>query len=204
MPRAADHAERRSQLIDALVRVAGHDGLHAVTMRSVAAEAGVSLRLVQYYFDTKAQLMHDALRHLEAHSNQRWADRLASLPEPTDPRAAVEAFLAEALPTDQASRLFHTVWTSYAVLAITDPDLAARPFVDGPDRIEAHLAELLHQAQNDGRIPVDRNPAIEAARLLLITHGLGTSILVGRHTPETAQALIRYHLDHLFPPASAR
>jgi AcrR family transcriptional regulator len=28
-------------------------GLHATGMREVAAEAGVSLRLVQYYFGTK-------------------------------------------------------------------------------------------------------------------------------------------------------
>ncbi|NES39488.1 TetR/AcrR family transcriptional regulator [Micromonospora sp. PPF5-17] len=201
MPRTADHAERRSQLIAALVRVAARDGLHAVTMRSVAAEAGVSLRLVQYYFDTKAQLVHAALRHLEAQSNQRWAARLADQPDPVEPRVVVEAFLAEALPTDEPSRVFHTVWTSYAVLAMTDPDLAAQPFVDGPNHLEAQLAQLLRRAQDQGRIPADRNPAIEAARLLMVTHGLGTSILVGRHTPDAAQAVLRYHLDRLFPPA---
>ncbi|MGV7636496.1 TetR family transcriptional regulator, partial [Mycobacterium kansasii] len=53
MPRSVDHEERRAQLADALARVAARDGLHAVSMRSVAAEAGVSLRLVQYYFTSK-------------------------------------------------------------------------------------------------------------------------------------------------------
>ena len=33
MPRTADHDARRTQIIDGLVRVAGRDGLHAVTMR---------------------------------------------------------------------------------------------------------------------------------------------------------------------------
>ncbi|MDZ5697470.1 helix-turn-helix domain-containing protein [Chelativorans sp. M5D2P16] len=38
------------------MRVASHEGLHAVSFRAVATEAGVSLRLVQYYFGTKAGL----------------------------------------------------------------------------------------------------------------------------------------------------
>lgn len=40
------------------------------------------------------------------------------------------AFCAEALPSDESSRAFHLVRTSYAVLAMTDPDLAAQPFVN--------------------------------------------------------------------------
>lgn len=44
-PRAADHTVRRTQITYALVRVAARDGLHAVT-----TEAGISLRLIQYYF----------------------------------------------------------------------------------------------------------------------------------------------------------
>jgi AcrR family transcriptional regulator len=49
VPRRVDHEQRRRQITDALLRIAGTRGLQAVTMREVAAEAGVSLRLVQYY-----------------------------------------------------------------------------------------------------------------------------------------------------------
>ncbi|SCG59333.1 TetR/AcrR family transcriptional regulator [Micromonospora halophytica] len=198
MPRRVDHAERRGHLVVALLRVAARHGLHAVTMRSVAAEAGVSLRLVQYYFDTKAELLLAALRQLEQQSSQRWAARVAALPQDTDPRAVVEAFLAEALPTDGASRDFHLVWTSYAVLAMTDPDLAAQPFVDGPRRLETHLADILRRAQDQGRLPAGREPAAEATRLLALTHGLGTSLLVGHHSVDTARDAVTYHLDQLF------
>jgi hypothetical protein len=62
----------------------------------------------------------------------------------------VEALLAEALPTDPESRAFHLVWTSYAVLAQTDPSLAAQPFVDGPDRLERQLAQVLADAGTPG------------------------------------------------------
>lgn len=201
MPKTVDHAQRRARIAEGLLRIAGRDGLHTVTMRAVAAEAGVSLRLVQYYFGTKADLLHAALEHLEQDSHRRWAARLAALPDPCPARARIEAFLAETLPTDEPSRTFHRVWTSYAVLAMTDPDLAAQPFVDGPNRLENHLADLLRRAQQDGELPPDRDAATEAARLLSLSHGLGTGILVGRHTAEDAQAVLRYHLDRLFGPA---
>lgn len=202
MPRTVDHAERRGEIAEGLVRVAARDGLHAVTMRSVAAESGVSLRLVQYYFQTKAQLMHGALEHLERQSNERWQARLRTLPDPPPPRAYVEAFLAEALPTDERSRVFHLVWTSYAVLAMTDSALAEQPFVRGPSRLERRLAEVLTKAQADGELDAELDPASEAARLLTLSHGMGTSVLVGQRSAEAAWDVLRYHLDRLFTSAS--
>ena len=64
MPKRVDHDERRTQIAEALIQVAGRRGLHAVGMRDVAAEAGVSLRLVQYYFQTKEKLLFYGLQHL--------------------------------------------------------------------------------------------------------------------------------------------
>ncbi|MFS2293598.1 TetR family transcriptional regulator [Actinomadura hallensis] len=191
MPRTADHDARRTQIIDGLVRVAGRDGLHAVTMRAVAAEAGVSLRLVQYYFESKAQLMNAALERLERQSHERWAARLEGLRDPS-PREVVEALVAEALPTDPESRVFHQVWTSYAVLAMTEPPMAAQPFVEGPDRLERQITGILAGAGA-------ADPETEAARLLALAHGLGTSVLVGRRSAESAMRILRRHLDELFP-----
>jgi len=55
-----DHEERWRQIADAPLRTAAARGLHATGMSEVAAEAGVSVRLVQCYFGTgKAP----ALRH---------------------------------------------------------------------------------------------------------------------------------------------
>ncbi|CAM5734746.1 TetR family transcriptional regulator OS=Streptomyces alboniger OX=132473 GN=CP975_10770 PE=4 SV=1 [Streptomyces alboniger] len=75
MPRHVDHAERRTEIAEALVRVAGRRGLHAVGMRDVAAEAGVSLRLVQYYFETKEKLLLYGLQRLAERFGERVAAR---------------------------------------------------------------------------------------------------------------------------------
>ncbi|MCF3119040.1 TetR/AcrR family transcriptional regulator [Streptomyces arenae] len=200
MPKIVDHAERRVLIIEGLVRLAGREGLHAVTMRSVAAEAGVSLRVVQYYFDGKAELMHAALKHLERRSSERWADRMARSPRPETTRAYVEELLEESFPTTEQSRTFRLVWTSYAVLAMTDPDLAAKPFVEGPNRFERQLAEVLEEAQEDGELDRGLDVTAEAARLLGLSHGLGTSVLVGQRTAEDAKGVLKYHLDGVFGP----
>ncbi|MFE6286283.1 TetR/AcrR family transcriptional regulator [Streptomyces sp. NPDC057877] len=203
MPKRVDHAQRRAHIADALVRVAARDGLHAVTMRAVAAEAGMSLNLVQYYFDTKAQLMHAALRHLEQRSQERWAARLAALDEPESARSCLEAFVAEALPLDEASHTFRLVWTSYAVLAMTDPELAEQPFVEGPNRLERQLTEILAKAQTVGEIPARVDVSAEAARLLSLSHGVGMSVLVGQRSAAEAREVMGYHLARLFDDRSA-
>ncbi|WP_024803011.1 TetR/AcrR family transcriptional regulator [Nocardia sp. BMG51109] len=203
MPRTADHTARRAQIAEALVHVAARDGLHAVSMRSVAAEAGVSLRLVQYYFHTKTGLLIGALHHLEQQSHQRWTERLRGLPDPPPPRAFAEAFLAEALPTDESSRAFHLVGTSYSMLARTDPELAAHPFTAGIDRLEDQLAEALARARNHGDLAPGVDPQLEATRLVMIVNGLGTSILAGHHTTDYAHEVLHDHLDHVFPSTTS-
>ncbi|MFI5613173.1 TetR/AcrR family transcriptional regulator [Amycolatopsis sp. NPDC051903] len=196
MPKIVDHAERRARIAEALVRVAAREGLHTVTMRTVAAEAGVSVSLVQYYFDTKTELLHGTLEHLERRSVERWQKRTRESRSST--RAIVEGFLAEALPADAESRAHHLVWTSYAVLAMTDSDLAAQPFVDGPNRRERELADILSDAAARGELHPGRDHRVEAARLLTLSHGLGTSVLVGQRSTDDARAVLTYHLDRLF------
>lgn len=197
MPRTVDHQQRRDQIVEGLIRLAGNEGLHAVTMRAVAAEAGVSPRLVQYYFKNKAQLMHAALQYLEQRSHEQWDTRLDNLPGPPSLRSFLEVFFAEALPTDERSRTFHLVWTSYAVLAMTNAELAAQPFIEGPGRLEQRLVAALREAQEAGEIAASLDAPIEATRLLALTHGLGTSVLVGQHTVETAMAVFQHHVDQL-------
>ncbi|MFJ8692476.1 TetR/AcrR family transcriptional regulator [Streptomyces roseolilacinus] len=202
MPKRVDHEERRAEIAEALLRVAGRRGLHAVGMRDVAAEAGVSLRLVQYYFETKEKLLLHGLRHLAARFGERVAARVREAGDDPGPRATVEALLAASLPTDEESRTFHLVYTSYAVLAVTDPTLAAQPFVRDPDAAEAVLTGLLYRAREAGLTRPDVDARLEAVGLLALSAGLGTSVLVGQRTPEAAAEVLRHHLDRIFSGGS--
>ncbi|MFE4536219.1 TetR/AcrR family transcriptional regulator [Streptomyces scopuliridis] len=198
MPKRVDHEERRTEIADALVRVAGRRGLHGVGMRDVAAEAGVSLRLVQYYFQTKEKLLLHGLERLAAGLGARVTARLRAAGDSPGPRAVIEALLMESLPTDEESRTFHLVYTSYAVLAMTDDALAAQPFIDSPNAAEDAVAGLLEQARDAGLTAPGVDVRTEAISLLAMSAGLGTSVLVGQRDPESAAAVLRHHLDRLF------
>ena len=75
-------------------------------------------------------------------------------PPTTPPASSRTPFLgrlsrppAEDLPTDEES----LVYTSYAVLSVTDPVLAAQPFLRAPDEMERFLTGLLETARHAGR-----------------------------------------------------
>ncbi|AJT69416.1 hypothetical protein T261_7819 [Streptomyces lydicus] len=198
MPKRVDHEERRTEIAEALVRVAGRRGLHAVGMRDVAAEAGVSLRLVQYYFETKEKLLLYGLQHLAAGFGERVDARVRAAGENPGPRATIEAMLLASLPTDEESRTFHLVHTSYAVLAVTDSALADQPFLKSPDAAEDAVTDLLQQAKDAHLARPGTDARVEAISLLAMSAGLGTSILAGQRSPESAAAVLDAHLDRIF------
>lgn len=179
------------------MRVAAREGLHSVSLRAVAAEANISLRSVQYYFDTKAGLMQSGLTALEKTSNERLRASLLALGPGPSARATLEAYFAVALPTDHESRQFHLLWTSYAMLAMTDPEISDRTFVNGPDRQQERIASLLEKGKFDGEFPGSIDPEIEAKIIICLIHGLGTAVLVGQETAESAVSSFRHYLDRL-------
>ncbi|MFG2427456.1 TetR/AcrR family transcriptional regulator [Streptomyces sp. NPDC048590] len=198
MPKRVDHEERRRQIAAALVQVAGRRGLHAVGMREVAAEAGVSLRLVQYYFETKEKLLLFGLQYLAARLVERVTAKLREAGEGAGPRRTTEALLLASLPTDEESRIFHLVYTSYAVLTVTDEALAAQPFRDDPDAAEQTITALIRQAQQDGDARPGLDAHAEAVGLLAMSAGMGISVLVGQRDAASAEALLGHHLDRIF------
>lgn len=202
MPKLADHDQRRTQIADAMLRIAGRTGLHTVTMRSVAAEAGVSVRLVQYYFTSKEQLLHFTLTHLAERMAERVRARLSATDSPAGPRAVIDAVVTEALPTDEESRIFHLVYTAYAVLAVTDPALAAQRFMDAPNAMEEFLLGQVRIAAEAGDLAHGIDPRAETVGLLAMSAGLGTSVLLGQRGVDDARTVLRYHLDRIMPPGS--
>src|SRR5580704_8648051 len=114
MPKRVDHEERRRQIADALLRTAATRGLHATGMREVAAEAGVSLRLVQYYFGTKEELMLFAMQQLATRFAARamaQINKVKQAQDPVSPRDVIAAILTEALPADDEQRTFTVLYT---------------------------------------------------------------------------------------------
>jgi DNA-binding transcriptional regulator YbjK len=66
MPRSRKGVKRKSEIVDAALRIIGRDGIQGVSMRAVAAEASVPLGTASYYFSDKDELIEAAfLRHTQ-------------------------------------------------------------------------------------------------------------------------------------------
>jgi len=202
VPKRVDHEERRRQIADALLRTAAKRGLHATGMREVAAEAGVSLRLVQYYFGTKEELLLAAMQQLAAQFAERGMARIKQLKvteSPVNPRDVIAAILTEALPADDERRTFTILNAAYFALSLTEPALATAPLVRNTDAVINVIAAQLRAAQAAGDAPGHLDPDLEALSLLAMSSGLGMSVLASQSSVEQAQAAIDYHLHRLFP-----
>lgn len=55
-------AERRQQLVDAAIAVMARDGVNKATTRSIVAEAGTSLSVFHYCFDSKEALLEAVIK----------------------------------------------------------------------------------------------------------------------------------------------
>ena len=84
------------------MRITRSDGWDAVSLRKVAAEAGVSMGMVQHYFATKDEMLRFAIEMMAEDVRTRIRERVAGLPQPIAPRVLVETALSEMIP--RASR----------------------------------------------------------------------------------------------------
>lgn len=62
MPRVVDHEQRRREIAYGVLVVVAQGGIAAVSLRSVAKAAGVSMGRVQHYFASKDELVQHACR----------------------------------------------------------------------------------------------------------------------------------------------
>jgi AcrR family transcriptional regulator len=197
VPKVVDHEQRRREIATAVWRLASTSGLESVSLRQVAAEAGVSMRLVQYYFETKDRMLLFALRHLNEVLENRVRTTLGG--EPT-PREIIRATLVELVPVDEHGRMVSLVFIAYFVRALSDPVFGAAFQGDGTDELAAFFASLIRDSQAAGRSPSWLNPEREVATLMAVANGMGPDVLLGTVTADEVLATLDYNLDRVFPP----
>src|SRR5438270_831520 len=98
MPKRVDHEQRKRQITDAVVRITVKGGLASASFREVAAEAGVSVRLIQYYFGSKDQLLLVTQQHVAQRATARMVGRVGDAGN--SPREILRSVLTSFIPTD--------------------------------------------------------------------------------------------------------
>lgn len=114
--------ERRTQLVEAAIRVMCRDGVAGATTRAVVAEAGVPLGVFHYCFRSKEELLQEVLETIvgrELHA------ALSMVGGRRSPRAAMRASLRALWEVVEKNPEEHLVTYELTQYALRQPGLAA-------------------------------------------------------------------------------
>ena len=119
MPRILDAAARDKAVIEAAWQVIAREGITALTVRRVAAQAGLAPSSLRYTFPTQAVVREKALTAVSHHLTAR----VDALPADLDGPAWARAALLELLPLDPQRRLEMEVFLALGIAAMADDTL---------------------------------------------------------------------------------
>jgi AcrR family transcriptional regulator len=166
-------ADRRNLILDAAITVIARTGVRGLRVEVVAAEAGVAVSLIYYYFGSRKGLVRATLDH----SNER-----AASAAPAGVRATLLAEL------DEAARETSTVWGEIQASAVFEPDLREQV----REATDAWVA-LVAEAISDEAPDTDARAAAE--RLTALVDGLSNRWLSGSLDRDRARALLEAAID---------
>jgi DNA-binding transcriptional regulator YbjK len=179
---------RREQILDATLRVIGRSGREAVTHRAVAEEAGVPLGSTTYYFDSRDDLLGQALEHVARQEAARHVELGHELRKAKTPRGLADMLLDQ-LVFEIEDRDAYIAEYELWLEAGRRPDLreAATAWCDAVQLSVAGAMEKLGST----------DPAADASLVVATIDGLGERVLAREDDPAQAAAEFRPQLRRL-------
>ena len=194
MPKIVDHDLQKEKFIGAAMRLIASKGLEGVTMRAVAAEAGLSYGSLFHYFDSKDDLLMHAVRYSTSAQTRRvneYSSQYSGL-------KALEHLLCDDVIINESSRDAWMVWMTFLYKAAVH-----KPFAEMNTELIAgwleRIAALLTEAQASGEISSSIDVKKEAMATWAFSAGIGQIGLLQPDSlpPELQKQLILDYLDKL-------
>jgi AcrR family transcriptional regulator len=194
VPRLIDHAAREVEVAEAAWRVLSTRGVGALSVRTVAAEAGLATGSLRRAFPTQDALLVFSLELVA----RRVRERVRALDASPAPPAPQLAALCELLPLDAARRLEMEVWLHLGSLvaaggALRDVHESAH------QELAAFTAGVLGSLVQAGWARADLDLPLEARRLHALVDGLALHLVRQDAGAPTGWApdVLTAHLDEL-------
>ncbi|KAB1660676.1 TetR family transcriptional regulator [Pseudoclavibacter sp. CFCC 13796] len=197
MPRRIDTEARTAAIAAAALCVLERDGLAGLSVRGLAAEAGIAVASLRRAFPTQHALREYCLELIE----ERAAARITSLD--LTGRALADALLAQLLPLDEERRLELVAQVQLGVLSLTDRDL--RPAAARLNALVGRVCRIaIDLVASAGQLDGGRDPDHEAQRLRALLDGIAMQSLWSGDTQGASQMLsmLARHLDELALPGA--
>ncbi len=186
-----DRAARKARLAQAVWQVIRERGIGAVSVRSVAEEAGVAVGSLRHLFPTRAELLEFSAELMV----QRARERIRDIPRTENVQQYALEVVKHLLPLEPDSR---------AELEVNIALIAETPALPKLEAIRDHAYHQLGEACTQlvgmlaGR-PRDRQIEEEARRLHAIIDGLAIHLLMEPSSQDTgwAVAIVRGELARI-------
>ena len=181
-------AGRREQILEAALRIIGRSGRQAVTHRAVAEEAGVPLGSTTYYFDSRDDLLRQALEQVAASEVERYGELGEELRNVKSGRELADRLIDE-LVARAEDRVAYIAEYELWLEAGRRPELreAAQNWCDAEQRSVAVAMEALGSA----------DPATDASLVVATIDGLGERVLAREDDQASAAEEFRPELRRL-------
>lgn len=188
MPKLIDAAERRVAIAEAAWRVLLRDGVAAVSVRAVAAEADLATASLRHIFPTQNALRTFCFEL----ALERATERIAASPLRGTPRQQAEQVVLQVLPLDAQRHAEMQVWIAFAAASMASTELAP-VYARGHDDLRQLCRSVVSGIASDAALE------LQSARLHALLDGLAMH-LVSRPDPgaaDMARQVVRAHLDSL-------
>jgi len=178
----------RGEVVAAVIAIVAESGFEGLSVRAVAARAGVSVGAVQHHFPTKAEMLTAAMASIAAGA----AERYGELENIEDPAERLHTLADRLLPKDSDNTVAR-VWLALAGRATVD-DAAAEVYANLWGRMRNGLRLLLPAAGGSPATAED-----DATELLALLDGLALSIIAedSRISPSRARQIAHRRVDEL-------
>lgn len=173
VPKKIDRVERKAQLAEAVWQIAQERGIGAVSVRSVAEQAGVVVGSLRHVFPTRAELLAFSAELMV----QRVTERVLALPRSENPQVYALHVLEQLLPLAADSRTELEVNIALIAEAPAQPEL--RTIRDhAQDQLETLCVQLVQLLTQQ-----DRSPHLvqQGQRLHALLDGLALHLLGRPH-----------------------
>ena len=194
MPKIVDHDERRQLYIDALWRVVERDGAAAVSIRTVAAEAGMSKSNISYYFDSRSSLLAAAIRSVVADARSRAATIDSATLSLEQMVRMVMLMIPDSAPRRRQTALWLLLVAQYA------SDEEVRPILHELNReVRVGITNFLQRIADQGDLGAGRDVELEATRLHALVDGISLQAMSDSRLMPVAEirATVEHHLREL-------
>jgi DNA-binding transcriptional regulator YbjK len=153
---------------EAAMSLIARDGLEGVTMRAVAAEAGLSYGSLFHYFNSKDELLMHAVRH----STSLQTKRINEYTSKYSGLKALEHLLCDDAIITESTRDDWMVWLTFLYKAALQASFATA-YAELIDGWQARITGLLEDAQQAGEIRSELDVEFEAMAIWAYSAGIG-------------------------------